>query len=789
MYLKILKKDLKRKKTMNCILLLFVILSAMFSASSVNNIITVMGGLDYYFDKAGMTDYYFITSEQENSGNMLSDILENEDSVTEFRKEPAVFCPEDNFLKDKKKLTDFSTIAVMTSIYNAKLNYFDINNNIITEVSEGKVYISGLFAKNAELETGDTFDFRSGETEITFEVAGIVKDAFLGGEMMGNPRFLLNDSDYQKISSGDTAEQVNTGGIFYVNTYDTVALESAVSECSAIIFNGSVSTMKMTYVMSIIVAGMLLVVSIGLILVSFVVLRFTIGFTIAEEFREIGVMKAIGIRNNSVRGIYLVKYLGIAVVGAVIGYIASIPFGNIMLDSVSKNMVLGNDNSVFIGILCSIAVVGIILLFCWRCTAKIKKMSPVDAVRSGQTGERFHKKNLIHLSKSKFKTTGFLSLNDVLSSPKQYGMITAVFTFCMLLVMILANTTNTLNSDKLLFLFGTTKSDVYYNDLKSITEVMQGRKTLDETIEEIEKKLSDNGMPADVHIETLYQIPVKSGDIKTTVMFQLCNETSADEYTYTQGTAPIYANEIAISEPVAEKLNAEIGDTIQLTIDDKENDYIVTALFQTFGHLGESGRLHESIFPSDTSIASAMAYQIDFDDNPDKKEIDSRIEKLKDIFDSQKIMNVEDYVKESTGASDIIAGVKNFVLIISFIIIVMISVLMERSFIAKEKSEIALMKAIGFRNSAVYAHHTARFFIVGIMAYVIAVILCKPFTMLAIDPIFSMMGAVAGISYEIRPIEIFIIYPLVILSATLMGTFLTSLYTKSIKASDTSNIE
>lgn len=760
----------------------------MFSASSVNNIITVTGGLDYYFEKAGMTDYYCITIEP-NGDDTLSEILENEDSVTEYRKEPTVFCIEDNFLKDNKKLADFSTSAIMTSIDNAKLNYFDSNNNIITEVDSGKVYISGSFAENAGLETGDTFDFKFGETSLTFEFAGIVKDAFLGGEMMGNPRFLMNDSDYQKISSDDMAKQGNTGGIFYVNTDNITALESAVSECNTINFNGSVSTIKMTYVMSIIVAGVLLVVSICLILVSFVVLRFTIGFTISEEFREIGVMKAVGIRNNSVRGLYLVKYLGISVIGAFIGYFASVPFGNMMLDSVSKNMVLGNDKSVFTGILCSIAVVGIILLFCWRCTAKIRKMSPIDAVRSGQTGERFHKKSLMHLNKSKFKTTGFLSLNDVLSSPKQYGIITAVFTICTLLVMILANTANTLNSDKLLFLLGTTKSDVYYNDSKSIIEIMQGKKTLDETTEEMEKELSDNSMPASVHIETMYQIPVKFGDIKTTVMFQLCNKTSADEYVYSQGTAPQYANEIAISEPIAEKLNAEIGDTLLLTIDDEEKEYIITALFQSFSQLGECGRLHESVFPSDLSISSAMAYQIDFDDNPDENEINSRIEKLKDIFNSQKVMTAEDYVKESTGASDIVAGVKNLVLIIALIIIIMISVLMERSFISKEKSEIALMKAIGFKNSAVYAHHTARFLIVGTVSSVLAILLCKPLTKLAIDPIFAIMGAVAGISYEIRPIEVFVVYPIVILLTTLAGTFLTSLYTKSIKASDTSNIE
>ena len=262
-------------------------------------------------------------------------------------------------------------------------------------------------------------------------------------------------------------------------------------------------------------------------------------------------------------------------------------------------------------------------------------------------------------------------------------------------------------------------------------------------------------------------------------MFQLCNDTSADEYTYSQGTAPSYANEIAISEPVAEKLNAEIGDTLKLTIDGEEKDYIVTALFQSFCQLGECGRLHENVFPSDLSIASAMVYQIDFYDNPDSKEINIRIEKLKDIFNSQKVVTAEEFAKDSTGAGDIVAGVKNLVLIISLIIIVMISVLMGRSFISKEKSEIALMKALGFRNSAVYAHHMTRFFIVGVVASVVSMLLCKPLTKLAIDPIFSVMGAVAGISYEIRPVEIFVIYPLVILSATLAGTFMTSLYTKN----------
>lgn len=213
-------------------------------------------------------------------------------------------------------------------------------------------------------------------------------------------------------------------------------------------------------------------VSVGLILISFTVLKFTIAFTISEEFREIGVMKAMGIRNGTIRRLYLTKYLGIALTGAIAGYLLSIPFGRMLLDSVVESMVLGSEKPSFVGFLCSVAVVAIILFFSYSCTGKVNKLSPMDAVRNGQTGERFGKKSILHLGKSRLGTTGFLALNDCLSSPKQFGIITAVFSLCLLLVMILANTANTLCSEKLIPFFGVVYGDVYISDMKSIMRRM-----------------------------------------------------------------------------------------------------------------------------------------------------------------------------------------------------------------------------------------------------------------------------------------------------------------------------
>lgn len=46
MFFRILKKDLKRKKVMNVVLLCFIILATMFVASGITNVVSVVNGID-----------------------------------------------------------------------------------------------------------------------------------------------------------------------------------------------------------------------------------------------------------------------------------------------------------------------------------------------------------------------------------------------------------------------------------------------------------------------------------------------------------------------------------------------------------------------------------------------------------------------------------------------------------------------------------------------------------------------------------------------------------------------
>ena len=788
MFWRILKKDLKRKKTMNIILLLFVVLCSMFAAASVNNIIAVVGGLDYYFEKAELGDYFII--ERSTGGeDTISKILKHSENVSGYRTYNVVNASCDDLKTDSGKLMEFSNIALICDINNTKQNFFGMDNEVITDVEKGKVYITGSVPKREGVKIGERFYVELGDTKLPLEVAGFAKDALLGSEMMGNPRLLINSADFETLTADETIHTYSCGHVYDIDTDNAAALESELNEQNGMLFSGDRDLIKMTYIMNMLVAAIILVVSAGLLIVSFVVLRFTIRFTIAEEFREIGVMKAIGLNNSSIRMLYLVKYLGITLAGAVIGYFGSVPFGNLLLKSVSENMVLGNDNGMIIGVVCCIAVVLIIMLFGWSSTRRIEKLSAIDAVRSGQTGERFRKRSLLSLGKSKFGSTGFLALNDVTSEPKQYGILTAVFAICTALVMILAVTANTLDSGSLLYLLSMTDSDVYLNDSTRGMEVIGGAKTIRETEEEIANILEENDMPGSVYLESWYKLPVTAKNGSFQINFLKCADTVTTDYDYTDGSAPMKPDEIAVTKQISKKLGAEIGDRVTVKIGGEEREFIITAYFQCFNNLGECARFHQDVEIADDLMTSCFAYQINFDDDPDKTVIDERIEKLKDIFDNQNIFDTKGFVKDCMGVGDMIAAVKNLVLMLSLIIIILLAVLMERSFISKERSEIALLKAVGFDSGSVILYHTMRFGITVLTGIVAASVLLMPLTKLIIDPIFGMMGAIGNIEYQFNVLEIFGAYPVIIFCVTVLSAALTALYTKAIKSSDTASIE
>ena len=789
MYLSVLKKDLKRKKAMNMVLLLFIILATMFVSSSVNNIINVTTALDNYFEMANVPDY-FVATMNKNLSVDIDETVGSASAVDRYAMENILFLSSDNFIfEDEDIVINCGTNLVQSDI---GMNYFLSDGSILETVKPGEFYMTEGKADALGVDVGDRLTIELNGVSREFVLADKIKDALLGSNQLSITRYIISEEDFECFLSAENTEEYYGGTLVYLYSSD---MEKVSTQIKPIVDN-SICTMdrafmEFCYILDMIVVGVLLVVSIILIAIAFVVLRFTISFTLSEEFREIGVMKAIGIGNFRIRGLYLVKYMGLSVIGATIGFALSFPFGEMLMSVSSQSIIVGNQSPILINIFCTVLVVAVILLFCYECTDKVKKMTPIDAIRNGQTGERFRKKSLMSLGKSKLSVTSFLALNDIASSPKCYGIISLTFFLCLSLLLILSATVSTMNSDSLATTFGWADCDIYIDSKIGAECILEdGHEKLEKHLNNMEQILAQNDIPAKCYQETMFNLPVAFGENESNICIYQGTGTTMDMYEYTAGTVPQNTDEIAITRIAADKLNANIGDTVTIKTIDGDKEYMITGFFQSMSMQGSGIRLHSDEYINYAQATGYVNTQIVFTDNPDSEEINWRMEEIQRIFpEYENIETCAETVKDMLGVADTLASVKSLIVILAIILAALITVLMERSFIAKEQGEIALMKAVGTRNGKIYAYHALRFLFVGIITVFIGEMFAMPLTHLCIDPIFKMMGMELAVDYVINPVEMYIIFPIVILATTTVSAFLTSIYTRKIKSSDTANIE
>lgn len=782
MYLRILKKDLKRKRTMNAIVLIFIVLAAMFIASSANNMFTVATALDEYFEMAEVPDYWYATPYKEEADRFSYFAKENGyglSTVELIQIDPRDICVDG-------KRFEYSNSVVLSGTRGSKV--FDGEDKELVQIKDGEIYIPAeiFFSEKYNLREGTVIEITFGEEKKSFVLKGSTRDALFGSSMIGMTRFLVSDRDFAFFDREGQTKFISLA--VYSDDPDYIKKSSELNLRTTM--NVDRGGIKMMYIMDMLIAAVVLVVSLCLILISMVILRFTIHFTLSEEFREIGVMKAIGIPDFKIRGLYIVKYLVISILGAGVGLGFSIPFGRLLIGSVSKNIILSGENKFYINILCAVATAGIVVLFCYFCTRKIRKFSPIDAVRSGQSGERFHKKSIVRLSRVRLTPIVFMAVNDIFSGIKKYFSMVLIFTLGLLLILIPVNTINTLKSDGLITLFNMADCDLVISQELLFSANGKNKEMIDEKLEKVREILRENKIEAEVFQEIMFRLNISyKGKKNSSLAFIGVGGISADRYTYLEGTPPRGEGEIALSYITADHIGAAIGDMVEIDFGGQIKKFMVTAINQSMNNLGEGIRFYEGEEMDFDLAAGSFAIQILCKDNPDKETIQERKDLLKQEYRDTDVFSAGEYISYMIGdVAGQLEGVKSLILGIILCINILVALLMIKSFITKEKGEIAMLKAIGFSNTSLVTWQSLRIGIVLSVSILFGILVCSPLSKLTVQPIFRMMGAYS-IEFEIVPFEVYILYPLTVLFATVFAAALGATQLRKISAAETSNIE
>lgn len=771
MFIRIIKKSLKDKPIMNLVVFLFIILASSFLASSINSLSVVTNSITRYLDLSNVPELVFLTSDKtsEISDDILTWINQSKE-VSNYGAEESIMINEENIKVNGEEFKISNTYVLQKQpkeyiqVYN--------QNDELTEVKKGEIALPMIEKSQRNIQLGDTITLQFGSLKKDLIVSSFIKDSLCGSNLMGIKRLILHEDDYYELSQEDN--------LIYLmfHCIETDQLDLLIKYLYFQNFNAIIiidhDLIHMTYLIEKLISGILILYSISLILIAFCILRFTILFCIQEEYKEIGIMKGLGIRNWGIQQLYIMKYVAMGSVGSAFGFFLSIWFQSIVINLLGKNIIIQQTKrNLILNLICCIMVVFIIILYSFLVTRKINRLSVMDAIRDGNRGERFHNTHHFTLNKHmKCSSILFLAIRDILSQWKQYISLTITFALGIIFIILPLNAVNTLDdSNTIMPLLGVQYCDVFISQ-KDQTRYLQYKdpELIIKEIEELEQYYIDHDINIKLHIEIGYSFTLQNNmtEDRFTVLALQGIRSDSKDYHLSEGVAPILPNEIALSDMLAKKLGVQIGDTIGGYNEKLQFDFLITGIYQNMNNMGESMRLAPSLMLKGHSISAVLDIQGTFQ-NPDNK--DEQFLRLEKLSTDMTIYNIEEYQENTLGdISKQINQVRDVIVLIVLGVNGLITLLMMRLFSSKEQTEIAMLKSLGFRNHSIKLWQVYRIMLVLLLALILGVVISYPMSHVIISVIFTMLG-VSNIKIIIHPLEVFIIYPLIIFVITSIIAF------------------
>ena len=266
----------------------------------------------------------------------------------------------------------------------------DADNKVIYP-SEGEVYVPVCYRKEYGIKSGDVM--RIGKEELI--VAGFLRDSQMNSMMASSKRFLISEPDYERLRQLGSEEyliefRLKDGSD--INAFATAYKDAGLPD------NGPTITYPLIRMMNALSDGMMilviLLVSVVVLLISMLCIRYIILTQLEKDKTGIGMLKAVGISRRDIRKLYMSKYLILSVVGCMTGVIAAIitakPVGAQMRELYGN---AGNTGLIYaLMILGALAAEGVILLSVSRLLHRTDRISAADALYGrGSFGK---KKNL-----------------------------------------------------------------------------------------------------------------------------------------------------------------------------------------------------------------------------------------------------------------------------------------------------------------------------------------------------------------------------------------------------------
>ncbi|MDB3325148.1 ABC transporter permease [Clostridioides difficile] len=787
---RMLKKDLMHRKSVNLILFLFITIATVFLASSVNNILVVSSSVDYYMDYANIPDVNLVAVNSGEKEKIMKWIETEAPGVKDYGYQEMLSVEQKNLHRENGKKFNAEGLSLFLSEESSDYcKGFDPNGGAL-HLQDDEIGMPAFLMDKNDLKVGDKVRISLNGRDKTFTLKTVVKDAAFGNDMVGMSRIFMNSDMYKEFKKTGSEQ---TYALYFINVSSISEFTEAqnLQSFSSVLNTVSRSMYSMIYSFDLILAALLILVGICMILIALLVLRFTLLFTMEEEYREIGIMKAIGLRDKAIRRLYLVKYTFLVSSGAFLGLLISVPISCIMVARVSVNMIMEDSGvNFFVNILCTLLIIFLVMLFCMNCTRKLSRITAISAIRGGHSGESFAKASALYLFKQKYlRVPAYLGINDMLTHLKRYALLLVTFCISFVLITIPLNTINTMQSSEMASKFTVnTDSAVYIKKIEGKQDsAYRNSAQLKKGMQRVEREMKEKGYDAELTASSIYFLPFHAPGKKgnTKIMSLQIQGRNTEYLDYLEGSAPVLENEIAFSRLILEDNNWHIGDRIEADLNGETYKFIITGSYADYMQLGSSARLNAKLDLSKVDMFEYWNVNVDMKTDKSQTELKDTLQKQFPDYEWYTAQEIVD--RNIGGIQESLSELLIPMTAMLCAVIMLITLLMEKLFIVREKGEIAMMKSIGFRNSSIRSWQVIRMILVALVSMLAAVPLSMLSNRFMLEPIFAIMGA--DVHIQIDPVQVYLIYPGVLLLGIICATIFATGQIKRIHIREMNNME
>jgi len=757
MYLRIIRNDVLRSKVITLTITAFILAAALLVSLAAVLVVNLFGAIDSMMLRAKTTHFLQMHSGDINTERLLSFAGQNGD-VEEFQILEFLNVDGSQIVLGENSLVD-SVQDNGLSTQSEKFDYLlDLDGNVI-HVSDGELYVPIAYMKDGTAKMGDTAVVCGME----FKVAGFLRDSQMNSALSTSKRFLVSENDYAKIRNLGAVEYLIE---FRLKNLSKLGAFEAAYVSAGLEANGPTVTYPLFRMMSAIADGMmiavLLLVSVLVVIVAFLCIRFTLLAKIDDETREIGVMKAIGLRVSDIKRIYLAKYAALALLGCLAGFALSFLFKGILLENI--RLYMGKAENASLALLFAIAGVAAVFLaiiaFVSFVLRRFRKISPAEAVRFGAIQEKPAGARRFTLSQNRLLSTNvFLGVKDVLGRKKLYATMLAVLVIASFIMIVPQNIYSTISSEDFITYMGIGNCDM----LISIQQTDHMKRKAAEINEVMED--DDSIARHVVLVSKMFEVKTENGTSER-IKVEL-GDHSVFPIQYTKGKAPETGEEIALSGINADELGKTVGDTITLLLGGKEKILTVCGIYSD---VTNGGKTAKAIFSDNSAEILWYTIAAEFADGALPE---TEVGEYAGAFTYAKVAGIEEYLAQVYGSTiDAVKKASYAAVAAALLISALIILLFMKMLVVKDRYSIAVMKSLGFTNTDIKRQYLSRAGLVMILGVLLGTLLANTAGEFLGGMLISMFG-VSSFQFIVNPLIAYALCPLgmamVVIAATTIG--------------------